>query len=260
MPWFVFFFHFPLSLFLTKSVFCFNDFTDNRSIKPLLSLVNSVSLDRILRSDVNVNKVDGQLRAAHLILGYTPISCAFQALKCVIRVRDPRLHCIGVTYEGFMVLEGITISEGTPLNQPLFVATPSVGASSTQPVPQEEEEEEGELKEEEEEKSPEEVVDLSESSDEFEVFNRTQSLEDILDEMGIQRKPQKSLMELIEHQPRRGASRKSTHPKLPPPTKSPLPPPQPSLPSRTEHVDSKRKREQKSNDVMETGRSHPTYE
>ena len=159
-----------------------------------------------------------------------------------------------------MVLEGITISEGTPLNQPLFVATPSVGASSTQPVPQEEEEEEGELKEEEEEKSPEEVVDLSESSDEFEVFNRTQSPEDILDEMGIQRKPQKSLMELIEHQPGRGASRKSTHPKLPPPTKSPLPPPQPSLPSRTELVDSKRKREQKSNDVMETGRSHLTRE
>ena len=149
-----------------------------------------MSLDKILRSEVNVNEVDDQLRAAHLILGYTPISHAFQALKCVIRFRDPRLHCISVTYEGFVVLEGIPISEGTPLNQPLFVAIPSVGASSTQPVPQEEE---GELKEEEEEeKSPEEVVDLSESSDEFEVFNRTQSPEDILDEMGIQRKPQKS--------------------------------------------------------------------
>ena len=83
-----------------------------------------------------------------------------------------------------MVPDGILIPEGTPLNQPLFVATPSAGASSTQPFPQEEEEEEEKLKEE-EEKSPEEVIDLSESVDEFEVFNQTQSPEDILDEMGI---------------------------------------------------------------------------
>ena len=136
MPWFVFFFHFPLSLFLMKCVFFFfNYFLDNRSTKPLLNLVNKVSLERILRSEVYVNEVDGQLRAAHLILGYTPISRAFQAPKCVIRAKDPRLHRISVAYEGFMVPEGIPIPEGTPLNQPLFVATPSVGASSTQPIP-----------------------------------------------------------------------------------------------------------------------------
>ena len=56
--------------------------------------------------------------------------------------------------------------------------------------------------------------------------------------MGIQRKPQKSLMELIEDQPRRGAPGKSTQPKLPPP-------PQPSLSSRPELADPKRKRGQK---------------
>ena len=115
--------------------FFFNDFLDNRSTKPLLSLVNRVSLERILRSEVYVNEADGQLRAAHLILGYTPISRAFQAPKCVIRAKDPRLHRISVAYEGFVVPEGIPIPEGTPLNQPLFVATPSVGASSTQPIP-----------------------------------------------------------------------------------------------------------------------------
>ena len=82
-----------------------------------------------------MNEADGQLRAAHLILGYTPISRAFQAPKCVIRAKDPRLHRISVAYEGFVVPEGIPIPEGTPLNQPLFVATPSVGASSTQPIP-----------------------------------------------------------------------------------------------------------------------------
>ena len=94
-----------------------------------------------------VNKADGQVRAAHLILGYTPISRAFQAPKCVIKTKDPRLHRINVAYEGFVVSEGIPIPEGTPLTQPLFMATPSIGASSSQPVLQEKEE--GEEKEEE---------------------------------------------------------------------------------------------------------------
>ena len=97
-----------------KCIFFFNDFLDNRSTKPLLSLVNRVSLERILRSEVYVNEADGQLRATHLILGYTPISRAFQAPKCVIRAKDPRLHRISVAYEEFMVLESILIPEGTP--------------------------------------------------------------------------------------------------------------------------------------------------
>ena len=68
-------------------------------------------------------------------------------------------------------------------------------------------------------------------------------------------------MELIEDQPGRDAPGNSTQPKLPsPPPKSPLPPPQPSLPSRPEPVDPKRKREQKGEDVVETGRSSPTRE
>ena len=169
MPWFVFFFHFPLSLFLTKFFFFFfNDFTYNYSTKPQPSLVNRVSLDKILRSSkVFVNKADGQLRATHLILGYTPISRAFQAPKCVIKAKDPQLHCISVTYEGFVVPEGIPIPKGTPLTQPLFVATLFVGATSSQPVLWEEEE--GEEKEEEE--NLEGIVTLSESSEEFEVFN-----------------------------------------------------------------------------------------
>ena len=117
-----------------------------------------------------VNEVDGQLWAGHLILGYTPISHAFQASKCVIKAKDPRLHRISVAYEGFIVLEGIPIPEGTSLTQPLFVATPSIWASSSEPVLQEEEEEE--------EENPEGIVTLSESSEEFEVFNQPPSLED----------------------------------------------------------------------------------
>ena len=65
------------------------------------------------------------------------------------------------------------------------MATSLIGASSSQPVLEEEEE----RKEEEEEENPEKVIDLLDSSDEFEVFNQTPPPEDILDEMGVQRKP-----------------------------------------------------------------------
>ena len=89
----------------------------------LLSLVNRASLDRILRSQVYINEANGQLRVAHLILGYTSITRAFQAPKCVIKARDPRLHRISVAYEGFVIPEGIPIPEGTPFTQPLPVAS-----------------------------------------------------------------------------------------------------------------------------------------
>ena len=88
-----------------------------------------------------VNEADGQLRAAHLILGYTPIFLTFQAPKCVRKANDPRLHRISVAYEGFVIPKGIPIPEGTPLTRPLFVATPSVKASSSQLILEEEEEE-----------------------------------------------------------------------------------------------------------------------
>ena len=54
-----------------------NDFTDRHSIAPQLNLVNRQSLKKILRFEVFANEVDGHLRAAHIILGYMPISFAF---------------------------------------------------------------------------------------------------------------------------------------------------------------------------------------
>ena len=88
----------------------------------------------------------------------------------MIKAKDPRLHCISIFYKGFVVPEGIPILEGTPLTQPLFVATPLIGASLSQPVLQEEEEEEENL---------EGIMTLSESLEEFEVFNEPPSSEDI---------------------------------------------------------------------------------
>ena len=52
-------------------------------------------------------------------------------------------------------------------------------------------------------------MDLIEFVDEFEVFNQPPSPKSQPEEMGIQRKPQKSLLELIENQPGKGGPRKS---------------------------------------------------
>ena len=186
-----------------------------------------MSLDRILQSEVYVNEPDGQLRAAHLILGYTSISHTFQAPKCVIKAKDPRLHCINVAYVGFVVPKGIPLPKNIVFPQPLPIATLSAGVSSPSPILQEGEE----GKEEQEEQD---FVDLTKSMDDFKVFDQPSSPKSLPEEMSIQRKPQKSLMELIENQPGKGGLGKSVQPKLPPPPpKSPLCAPQPVLPSRT---------------------------
>ena len=221
---------------------------------PSLCLVNKVSLDRILQSEVYVNESDSQLKAAHLILGYTPISRAFQAPKCVIRAKDPRLHRISVAYEGFVVPEGIPLPRYSPFSQPLPIATLAVGATSLPPILQVEEEEEAEQEEE-------GFVDLTESTDDFEVFNQLSPPKNVPEEMGIQRKPQRSLQELLESQPGRGEVGKPSQPKLPPlPPKSPLRAFQPPPPSRTEQVDPKRRREPKGKEAMEAGRPRPSNE
>ena len=104
-------------------------------------------------------------------------------------------------------------------------------------------------------------MDLIESIDEFKVFNQPPSPKSLPKEMGIQRKPQKSLLELIKNQPGKGGLGKFAQPKLPPPSpKSPLRAPLLTLPSRVEQVDPKRRREQKGKDVVETERLRPTNE
>ena len=98
-----------------------------------------------------------------------------------------------------MVLKGIPLPENTPFTQSLPVATLLVGVSLPSPILQDEEE----GKEEQEELG---FVDLTESVDEFEVFNQPSSPMSLPKEMDIQRKPQKSLLELIENQPGKGGA------------------------------------------------------
>ena len=170
----------------------------------------------------------------------------------MIRAKDLRLHRISVAYKGFVVPKGIPLPRNTPFTQPLLVATLSARVPSPSPIAQVEEEEE-------EEPEEESFMDLTESTDDFEVFNQPSSPKNLPDEIGIQRKPQRSLQELLESPPERGEPRKSAQPKLPlPPPRSPLRAPQLNLPSRANQIDPKKRREQKGKDVVETGRPRPT--
>ena len=149
---------------------------------PSLRLVNKTNLDRVLQAEIYVNPSDGQLRAAHLILGYNPISHAFQVPSCVIKAKDPWLRRISVAYEGFIVPQGVPLPRYAQLTKPLPVASLAEAAPSSPPVFQVEEEEEAEREEE-------GVVDLTSATDDYEVFNQSTPSLDTPEDMGIQRKP-----------------------------------------------------------------------
>ena len=139
-----------------------------------------------------------------------------------------------------------------PLTEPLPVASLTTAATSSPSVFQVEEEEEVEQEEE-------GFVDLTSLIDNYEVFNQSSPSPNVPEDMGIQRKPQRNLQELLESQPGRGETGKPAQPKLPPPLpKSPLRAPQPPPPSRTKQPDLKRRREPKGKEVMETGRLRPS--
>ena len=159
-------------------------------------------MDRVLQVEIYFNESNGQLRAAHLILGYNPISRAFQALSCVIRAKDPRLRRISVAYEGFVVPQGVPLPRYSPFTEPLPVASLAVAATSSLPVFQVEEEEEVEQEEE-------GFVDLTSATDNYEVFNQSSPSPNTPEDMGIQRKPQSSLQELLESKPGRGEAGRS---------------------------------------------------
>ena len=211
-------------------------------------------MDRVLQAKIYVNESDGQLKAAHLILGYNPISRTFQAPSCMIRGKDPRFHRISVAFKGFIVPQGVPLPKYSPLTEPLPVASLAAVATSSPSVFQVEEEEEVEQEEE-------GFVDLTLITDDYEVFNQSSSPPNISEDMDIQRKPQRSLQELLESQPGRGEAGKPAQPKLPPPPpKSPLRAPQSPPPSRTKQPDPKRRREPKGKEVIETGRPRPSIE
>ena len=216
----IYFLHYSDLCYLTLNDLYLMPIADRCATEPNFNLVNNEGLDKILKAEVFVNEDDGQLRATHLILGITPISRAFQAPKCVIKAHDPRLRRISVVVEGFLFPEGVLIPEGTFSTQPILFpgpttegtrsstsipeGIPKVGASSSQQFT-------GiATSSRTKDSKEEEVVEVTDSEDEFEVFNKDLSLETsvtdlnphfspIIDEMGFQRKPKSSLLELIEN-------------------------------------------------------------
>ena len=147
-----------------------------------MRLVNKASLDRVFQAEIYVNESDSQLKAAYFILGYNPISRAFQALSCVIKAKDPQLRRISVAYEGFVVPQGVPLPRYSPLTEPLPVASLAVAATSPPPVFQVEEEEEVE-------QEKEGFVDLTSATNDYEVFNQFTPSPNTPKDMGIQRKP-----------------------------------------------------------------------
>ena len=83
-----------------------NGVVDKNAIVPDFSLMNQASLDKILKAEVFVH-TNGQLRAAHLILDYMSVSNAFQAPKCIIKARDPRLQRISVATPRFLIISSV---------------------------------------------------------------------------------------------------------------------------------------------------------
>ena len=69
-------------------------------------------MEIVLQAAVFVNDNDGQVRAAHKILGYDPIQKSFADLKHVISANNPRLPKIIVVEQGFLISEGSPVPEG----------------------------------------------------------------------------------------------------------------------------------------------------
>lgn len=234
--------------------------------------MNREDLDNILRAEVFVNEDNGQLRASHVILGVTTISRAYQAPECIIKARNPRLHCISVNVEGFLLPIGAPIPEGTLLAQPVTDGTfasqhipegvPNVTSSLQHTLGEATSSHPSSQKGDEEEDRPREVVDVSNLEDLYEVFNQLPSLvteeeTTLSDLMGIQRKPKSNFLELLESPPGGKPSWKSIPPQLPPPPSQPhLPTPPPVQQTHAEPTDHKRKRDDKGKKAMDARKSH----
>ena len=87
--------HYQILLFLFL-----NEYNTTRATQ----LVNFKDLNKILRSKIFLHK-DGQLRAAHVILGYTPSTKRFQNPKNIIKAKHPRLALIDMVVPGFLLTE-----------------------------------------------------------------------------------------------------------------------------------------------------------
>ena len=87
-------------------MFTLGGFADKYSAIPNFNLANESGLNKVLKVEVFVH-TDRSLKAAHLILGYTPLSYSFQEPECVIKARDCCLYLINVVVPDFLNLDTV---------------------------------------------------------------------------------------------------------------------------------------------------------
>ena len=168
---------------------CFS-FVDPHAYQRHFHLVNRVDLETVLQAAVFVNDGDGQVRAAHKILGYAPVQKSFADARHVISASRPRLLKITVVETGFLISEVPSVPESIPL----------VDLSSSHQVAKDE----GELDQPEEgfgvfdladqsEDPPGDIGDPALSEAELSSVGTSSQAE-----MGFMRKPPTTLLELLE--------------------------------------------------------------
>ena len=97
---------------------------------PRISLVNVQALNYLLRSEIFVSE-DGQLRAAHLILDYEPLSRALVDVGQAIRAGSPRLARIDVSIPGFLTRRDLPSAQLLVQRVVQEVAVPGEGVDSS---------------------------------------------------------------------------------------------------------------------------------
>ena len=85
-----------------------NFFADKDHVSPKLSLVNVPRLKFLLRSEIFVSE-DNQLWAAHLILGYEPLSRIYQDADQALKVGNPQLARIDVSKPRFLARQDLLL-------------------------------------------------------------------------------------------------------------------------------------------------------
>ena len=104
-----------LTMFAFSNVFANKDHTS-----PKLSLVNVPRLNFLLRPEIFVSE-DNQLRAAHLILGYEPLSRIYQDIGQALRAGNPQFAQIDISKPGFLARQDLPpVVLPTQQNPPQF--------------------------------------------------------------------------------------------------------------------------------------------
>ena len=108
----------------------FGYFAIKEHVAPRINLVNVQALNYLLRSEIFVSE-DGQLRAAHLILEYKPLSRIFQDVGQAIKARSSRLAWIDVSKPGILAQRDLPLVRPPTQHVPQAVVAPREEIYST---------------------------------------------------------------------------------------------------------------------------------